>query len=1275
MKTVNAFRFLKCIFPLTVLFSTFILIEGEIAYGGVFTVTNTNDSGNGSLRQAINGVNFSAGLDTIRFRIPGMGPHIIQPTSVLPDIQESLFIDGYSQPGAIPNSNPFGQGLNSVLMIELDGTNAGNGLDGVRLREDSSIIQGLIIRNFSRAGIVIQSEGNVISGNIVFSNGGDGIQIAASNNSIGDTTAAARNLISGHGGRGIFISQDANNNRIQGNYLGTNVAGTNTLANQLGGIVIFNAAENQIGGMNRGAGNVMSGSVQADGVLIASDDGSAEGNKVLGNRIGTDVAGTKGLENGRHGVWVRDAPNNTIGGTKSGAGNLIAGNVSAGVKISGSMATGNVVQGNLIGIDLTGTENLGNGLQGVLLQNAPNNFIGGTEEGAGNRISGNQGAGIVISEALSTGNLVQGNFVGTDSTGTTGLGNGVDGVRIVDASGSTIGGVLPEARNVISGNGRYGVNIRGGSLGAVKNNVVQGNYIGTDVTGTTPLGNGNSGIFVSGASNTVIDGNVISDNLEGICLDGRAQPTDSTFVKGNLIGLDAAGMIALGNVQDGINITQSSNNFIGGTTAQTRNVISANGQYGIQISSFGQSASGNVIKGNYIGLDASGSQLLPNGSPGLSRGIFIVDAGASGTIIGGSEPEAGNAIAGQDVNIVLSSDNNRVQGNFIGTDISGNPTAGIDRIGVWIIDASHNEIGGSGAGAGNIIAGHGDVGVLIFEASEGSKENIIQQNVITENAINGVRITGGQSINNRISMNSIFDNGALGIELGGDEVSLNDSGDLDTGPNNLQNFPVLVSAVRGNGLTVQGSLGSMPMAKFVIEFFTNTTCDPSNYGEGQRFIGAATVTTNASGDVFFPVPFADVNVNEDYITATATDTLGNTSEFSQCIAIGGSPAAPALISPPNGAADQLNSVTVVWAAPEGAEAYHLQVVTDTAFSMPVFDDSTLTDTTHTITSLRKGRKHYWRVRARNAFGWGGYSPVYSFTTGAPPAAPVLVSPDDEAFGLPSEVNFRWMASDGAKAYHLQVARDENFVSIVLEDSALTDTTKAVTLSEGMKYYWRVRARNRFGWGTYSVLYSFIVGRVPVPPALIAPANAAIDQPDSLIFVWAALEGVEAYHLQVVTDTAFSMPVFDDSTLTDTTHTVTSLRKGRKHYWRVRARNALGWGPYSEVWNFTVGITTSIENRRGEVPKTFILEQNYPNPFNPSTTITYELPQAEQVRITIYDLTGREVRQLVNENQAAGSYTVQWDGKNRNGQTVASGVYIYQMQAGEYRQSRKLLFMK
>ena len=333
------------------------------------------------------------------------------------------------------------------------------------------------------------------------------------------------------------------------------------------------------------------------------------------------------------------------------------------------------------------------------------------------------------------------------------------------------------------------------------------------------------------------------------------------LIKGNFIGTDVNGSADLGNNGDGVGLGfLSSNNVIGGTDAAARNVISGN-RNGVDI--FGSGATGNLIQGNFIGTDVTGTIGLGN-----LRGIWVSTALNT---IGGTTPGAGNVISGNTRRSNFSrgirihgsaATSNVVQGNFIGTDVTGTRDLGNLLDGVLIADgASNNTIGGTAAGASNTIAFNGRDGVFAGR--------------------DGVFADSGSG--NAILGNSIFSNIGLGIALSGDGVSPNDAGDGDTGPNNLQNFPVLSLAVLGNGsTTVKGTLNSAANTEFRIEFFSNTACDPSGYGEGEKFLGSTMVTTDASGDVGYKVTFPTTVPVGHFITATATDPDDNTSEFSLC---------------------------------------------------------------------------------------------------------------------------------------------------------------------------------------------------------------------------------------------------------------------------------------------------------------------------------------------------------------------------------------------------------
>ena len=346
---------------------TRVLGDGNVAnWSGslaAFTVTNTNDSGAGSLRQAITDANALPGLDTITFNISGAGPHTINVASALPTITGAVLIDGWSEPG-----------FSDTPVIVLDGNDLA--ADGLVLSStaDGSTIRGLVIRDFDGDGIEIQagSNNNVIVDNyighlthtgadagIAEANSLNGIHVLGANNTIGGTTSGAGNVLSGNNDSGITITgAAATGNVVQGNLIGTNAAGTAVIANGVDGILIdFNAANNTIGGTTAAARNIISGNVD-DGIEL---DNGATGNIVRGNLIGTDITGTIDLGNQSDGVLVNSSTtNNQIGGTVAGAGNTIAFNDGIGVDLISGAGTGNSVLGNsihsngVLGIDLAG---------------------------------------------------------------------------------------------------------------------------------------------------------------------------------------------------------------------------------------------------------------------------------------------------------------------------------------------------------------------------------------------------------------------------------------------------------------------------------------------------------------------------------------------------------------------------------------------------------------------------------------------------------------------------------------------------------------------------------------------------------------------------------------------------------------------------------------------------------------------------------------------------------------------------------------------------------
>jgi parallel beta-helix repeat protein len=416
--------------------------------------------------------------------------------------------------------------------------------------------------------------------------------------------------------------------------------------------------------------------------------------------------------------------------------------------------------------------------------------------------------GILVAGTDAMGNSIEGNFIGTDTSGTARWGNINIGVLIGSgASTNTVGGREPEARNLISGNGGncleslggYGVKITNSASG----NFVQGNYIGTDKGGASVLKNCGTGVWIEGPNNTV-----------------------------------------------------------GGTVSEARNVISGNGGLGLSIDWVGQPTltTGNKVVGNYIGTDASGTHDLGNGDYSCGVGIFQ----APNTTIGGTASGAGNLISGNSCGVDISNaDGNEVKGNTI----RDNAFAGVR---IWFGD--DNTVGGTGSDAGNQIFNNGDDGVFVEDG------------------------TG-----NRILSNSIFSNDGLGIDLDGEiqdtfGVTANDADDSDGGStlynksNRFQNFPVISSATRDSttGTTsITGTLNSNPSQTFTIQcFVTEAGGDPSGHGEGQTYLAETTTATDSGGDSPTFTCTSNTPAVGDKVTMTATNTTsGDTSEFSANVTV------------------------------------------------------------------------------------------------------------------------------------------------------------------------------------------------------------------------------------------------------------------------------------------------------------------------------------------------------------------------------------------------------
>lgn len=475
-------------------------------------------------------------------------------------------------------------------------------------------------------------------------------------------------------------------------------------------------------------------------------------------------------------------------------------------------------------------------------------------------------------------NRVRRCYIGTNTSGTSAEGNN-KGIFINGSPNNTIGSSTGSERNIISGNAFIGIEISG--AGATGNDII-GNYVGLNASGTAAVEN-NIGIAISSANDNVIGGydfrgfdlgNVISGNIyEGILI-GNSRYTS---IQANRIGTNAAGMSAIPNGWEGIKLLNADSNLIGGESQFEGNLISGNGTgtfntFGVAI----LNSDYNEVIGNKIGPNVTGRALLHHGSRhgNWNGGLALADS-ARHNQIGTSSPGGGNTISGNWGSGVYiygpGTRDNLVQGNWIGTSSFGTDSLpngnGVNFEGALFdpdIGPRLNTVGGPLAGEGNVIKWNYGDGIFSWLSAR----------------------------RNSFIGNSIFSNGGLGIQLVGDaevhhpSVSQNDQGDQDDGGNDLQNFPILTDATtNGSFTTIQGSLHS-PNGRsandFLIQFFASNDCDGTGHGEGQQYLGQTIVTTNFAGNVTFAHALAYVAANK-CITATATDDLGNTSEFSPCI--------------------------------------------------------------------------------------------------------------------------------------------------------------------------------------------------------------------------------------------------------------------------------------------------------------------------------------------------------------------------------------------------------
>lgn len=984
-----------------------------------YTVTNTADAGAGSLRQALIDANAAGGADTIVFSI-GSGAKTITLASQLPTITSPVTLDGTTQTGH-----------SGTPLIAIDGS---GWIDlGLQFHagSDGSTVRGLVIQGFDVNGISLDSSsghrivGNYIGTDIAGTSAvGNHIGINlwnSSNNTIGGSLTAERNLISGNTDVGIVAAGSSNSNSIRGNYIGTTASGNADLGNTWHGIVLDTDGNTVRDNLISGQGSLGTGS---SGIAIESH---ANANLVAGNTIGLTAAGNV-LPNEGWGIRISGASGNTIGGTSAADRNIISGNIGEGINLTGAGAFGNLVQGNYIGLGSDGSTARGNSLDGIhLASGAHDNTIGGTAAGARNVIAASGTKGVQLEGTGTSHNTVLGNFIGTDSTGTLARGSAT-GVSVQNgATYNVVGGTAVGAGNLIAGNSGVGIEVLGSTTGGnafLRNTIRDNGALGIDlandgvtandaapdadtgpnglqnvpvisaaavtaaglqVTGTltgtadttvrveflaSPPGTGDGsgsgeGRVYLGFATVVTDasGSATFDAVVGPANPGDLVTATATVVSGSTYGntSEFAANVAAAGGSGHILVVDTIADVVDGTTSSIGNLLAARGADGhisLREALLAANATPNAVGSNDVILFDIGAPLV-NGAHTISLGSALpaitgavtldasleadaadgpvvvlngIMAGASADGLTLAAGSGGSVIRGlvihlfsdDGIDIDPGSDGNILAGNWIGVDVTGSVDVGNVDNGIEIGSAG-NRIGGSDPADRNVVSGNNGQGILIgaatatgnqvlgnaigtaasghaalangddgIEITNGATGNRIggtgvgEGNTIAYNGGRGVHLSSADVTGEAILGNAVFANTGLGIDLSPLGVTGNDVGDADTGANGLQNVPVITSAtVVATGITVAGTIDSAASTTYRLEFFAGRSglADGTGNGEAPVYLGHVDVTTDAGGNASFNTTLTGRWVNPgDRVTATATVSLGggsygSTSEF------------------------------------------------------------------------------------------------------------------------------------------------------------------------------------------------------------------------------------------------------------------------------------------------------------------------------------------------------------------------------------------------------------
>ncbi|PSL34561.1 right-handed parallel beta-helix repeat-containing protein [Chitinophaga ginsengisoli] len=970
-------------------------------------------------------------------------------------------------------------------------------------------------------------------------------------------------------------------------------------------------------------------SFSSHGMFISGTPPPGEGgHRIQNNYIGTDFTGTTAKGNGGDGIFIDNTPGCMIGGTGI-LRNIISGNEGRGINIQGldpsqfgtNGAQNNLAIGNLIGLDISGENALPNKGDAVVLNNAPNNTIGGSDPNQGNKMAGtNNTNGVTVTGSLTEGIKILGNFIGENKTGAkfkVGIAASakpitIEGNVITEIVGVGIDlfvtgdGSYNIRRNTFEGNMSVGSKLRFGEGKNVQmmyqNNLHSGNGMALDVEeslsgkidwifagDTLKLGQAGANFIFHAAGNKDFSNGIYQGNA------GVAFNYVADLAPGLQMALRVKGDAYSGNAggaRTGKVVLKAGTEF---SYALLGSSAVNNGKDGDRLDVF---ADVNAI----ATLTSMENRFAVNGGAGLR---WISDGKNLVTLRAFIEKDIfdKNVLTGLEVTSFLT------EKSILNNTVTDNGGPGILLDGTTI---AHLE--------GNTISGNG-IGILVNDAATASMNN----NTITANG-KGIAF-GGTGAGSDMTANAIFKNNGIGIDLGNDGPTANDVGDADTGPNNLQNFPVLTAVNSSGGNTnIQGTLNSTPNATFRLDFFSNDACNPSGFGEGQAFLDSFKVTTDANGNATFNALLTGITLPAGAaVTSTATDPAHNTSEFSACLQMGNVETADLELTKK---ADKTQYVVgdqvtyTIQLTNKGTANAPDIVVTDLLPAGITFKQATASVGTY---SSATGK---WQVALLN----NGQQATLTITGTANAAGTITNIAEVTASKLPDP--------DSSPGNGVSTEDDQSSVSIQVSQPQADITQQ------------------------YRALMQQITALVNA--GKLTPREGRI------------LNGIVDISLQLenrgrIQPAIFVLRVFivlvrnatQRTRLTDIDRNAL-INAAQKIINQLRAmplRQSSASQDSSEEWK-------DLESRARKELMGEAFIRTYPNPFNSYAVISFDVATESRVQLNVYSANGEIVARLVDQVMQPGVQTITWQTPD-----LAAGVYLLQLKANDVITTYKVFHVK